>query len=129
MKKQLSELSDSGLEKAEDRTEQKYYEIIKEQSRRKLIERYGADNPELNTYSVWVTVEGAFDVKARSEEEAAQIIEGNFDDGYGVWLVRLNPSTDQSFGLIRSNKTNSKTLPIKSQQDNRQDKKSPAGAD
>jgi hypothetical protein len=90
MKKQLSELFDSELEKTEHRAWQKYYEIIKEQSRRKLIERYGADNPELNTYVVWVTVEGSFDVKARSEEEAAQMIEGNFDDGYGVWLEYSN---------------------------------------
>jgi hypothetical protein len=46
-----------------------------------LIERYGADNPELNTYTVSATVEGSFDVKARSEEEAGQIIED-----WGVWL-------------------------------------------
>jgi hypothetical protein len=81
MKKQVSELSDRELGKAEDRAWRSYYRYRQEQSRRKLIERYGADNPELNTYTVSATVEGSFDVKARSEEEAGQI----FED-WGVWL-------------------------------------------
>jgi hypothetical protein len=54
-------------------------------SRRELIERYGVENPELNAYTVWVSVEGSFDVRARSEEEAEQIIE---DDG--LWFGYTN---------------------------------------
>jgi hypothetical protein len=90
MKKQLSELSDRELQNAAERTWRKHLAISEERNRRKLIERYGADNPEMNTYLVWVIVEGSFDAKARSEEEAAQIIEGNFHDGYGVWLDYSN---------------------------------------
>jgi hypothetical protein len=84
--KRLSELSKRELEKAASRACQKFHKYREEMSRRELIERYGADNPELNTYPVWVTVEGAFDVKARSEEEAAEIIEEPESLCYGVWL-------------------------------------------
>jgi hypothetical protein len=90
MRKQLSELSERELEKAADRAWQNFYKYREEMSRRELIERYGADNPELNTYVVWATVEGSFDVKARSEKEAAEIIEQPESLYYGVWFDYSN---------------------------------------
>jgi hypothetical protein len=84
--KQLSELSKRELDKAADRAWEKFHQYRKEMSRRELIDRYGCDDPELNTYSVWATIEGCFDVKARSEEEAEEILNKPESGGYGVWL-------------------------------------------
>ena len=90
MKKRLEELSDRQLEKAADRAWQELYKYREEMSRRELIDHYGADNPELNTYTLWATVEGRFDVKARSEEEAKEIFEGEDSLFHGVWFYYSN---------------------------------------
>ena len=88
--KKLCELSDRELLKASDRAWVKFYQYREEMSRRELIERYGVDNPELNTYAVWATVEGSFDVKARSEEEAEKVLEEPKPLCYGVWFDYSN---------------------------------------
>jgi hypothetical protein len=90
MKKELSELSDRELKRAADRAWRKFYQYREEMSRRELVERYGADNPELNTYVVWAKVEGSFDVKARSEEEAEEILKEPKSLCDGVWFDYSN---------------------------------------
>lgn len=76
-RRSLTELSDRELEKASDRTWRKHYEVVKEQQRRRLIQRYGTENPELNTYTVDLRIDHApLTVKSRSAEEARIIAEG-----------------------------------------------------
>jgi hypothetical protein len=74
MAKPLTELTDRELERVYDRTWRRHYEVTKEKSRRNMIERYGAENPELDTYSVELAIDyGSVTVKAKNPEEAKQI--------------------------------------------------------
>src|SRR5271166_1994541 len=102
MAKPLTELSERELERAYDRTWRKQFEYVKEQSRRHLIERYGADNPELNVYTMELSIDwGTVVVKAKNPEEAEQIARNeiyamtdnfhqiDFDDGPGFAVDRV----------------------------------------
>jgi len=68
-----TELTDDELEAAYDRTWKRHYEVVKEKERRRMVERYGTDNPVLNEYLVEISVEcGSLTVKAKTSEEAAE---------------------------------------------------------
>ena len=96
MAKALIELTDRDFDRAYDRTWRKHFEYVEERNRRQLIERYGADNPELNVYTVELSIDcGTVTVKAKNPEEAEQIARDEiyfttdnshqieFDDGPG----------------------------------------------
>jgi hypothetical protein len=76
MTKVLSELTHLELQRACDRTWANHYKHRKEQHRREMVERYGCEQPELNSYLVNVSLHDAdLIVRARSEEEAEEIAE------------------------------------------------------
>jgi hypothetical protein len=102
MPKPLTDLTDAELERAHDRTWRRHYEVTKEKSRRKMIERYGAENPELNAYTVELAIDyGSVTVKAKNPEEAEQIARDeiywmtdnydqiDFDEGPGLVVDRV----------------------------------------
>jgi hypothetical protein len=73
--RELTALSDRELETAYERAWKRYYKAVREQNRRRMIERYGSENPELDEYLVELSLECTFSmtVKARSIDEAEQI--------------------------------------------------------
>lgn len=74
MAKPPTELTDDELEAACHRTWKRYYEVVKEKNRRRMVERYGTDRPMLNEYSVEISVEcESLTVKAKTSEEAPEI--------------------------------------------------------
>jgi hypothetical protein len=78
MTKALSELTHLELQCACDEAWANHYKHREEQHRREMVERYGCEQPELNSYLVNVSVSlHDFDliVRARSEEEAEEIAE------------------------------------------------------
>lgn len=92
--KTLSELSNRELDKAADRVWRRYYTYLEEQNRRRNVEAYGTDQPELSDYTVDITCQASVYVKAISPHEAAGLVRRN------MVLFSDNPQISPDFEEI-----------------------------